>query len=71
MFEEDRPEKNVKKLAEDHYVEAYANLDECACKDEHRLHVALAENRARPIVYTPEHIGIKGAGCATWGRRCK
>ncbi len=53
MFEKDRPDKNVKKLAEDNYVEAYANLNECACSEEHRLHVALAETRARPIVFTP------------------
>lgn len=56
------------RLAEEHFVEAYANLKECNCAEEHRLHVALSETRARPIVYAPEHIGIKGARCATFDR---
>jgi len=56
------------KLAEEHFVEAYANLEECRCVDEHRLHVALAETRARPVIFAPDYIGIKGARCATFGR---
>jgi hypothetical protein len=57
-------------FAEKHFVEAVANLEQCKCMDEHRLHVALSETRARPGVYAPDHIGIKGARCATFGR-CK
>ncbi len=52
------------------YVEAPSNLSECSCSDEHRLHMALSETRARPIVYTPDHKGISDAYCATFGRRC-
>jgi hypothetical protein len=60
--------EETNRFAEEHFVEAYANLAECNCAEEHRLHVALSETRARPIVYAPEHIGIKGARCATFGR---
>jgi hypothetical protein len=63
--------KNVVKLAEDHYVEAVANLEDCACKDEQRLHIALSEQRYRPEIFMPDHRPIKGAMCATSGRRCK
>ncbi|MEW6349823.1 MAG: hypothetical protein AB1646_12225 [Thermodesulfobacteriota bacterium] len=55
---------------EKNYVEAPANLSGCECSDEHRLHMALSETRARPIVFTPEHKGIGEAYCATFGRRC-
>ncbi|MEW6113349.1 MAG: hypothetical protein AB1664_14555 [Thermodesulfobacteriota bacterium] len=61
---------DIVKLAEGNFVEAYANLGECVCTDEHRLHVALAETRATAKVFAPEHIGIPGARCATFGR-CK
>ena len=71
MNAEEKASLNVKELAERHYVEAYANSGDCACPDEHRLHVALAETRARPIVFTPEHVGMKNAYCETFGRRCK
>lgn len=50
------------------YVEAVANLPECACAEEHRLHIALVETRARPVVFTPDHVGIENARCATFGR---
>ncbi len=59
---------DTNRFAEENFVEAPANLSECRCGDEHRLHVALSETRARPVVYAPEHIGIKGARCATFGR---
>jgi hypothetical protein len=61
----------VRGYAEEHFVEAPANVKECACADEHRLHVALSETRARPVVYSPDHIGIKDAYCAVFNRRCK
>ncbi len=53
------------------YVEAPANLSGCICIEEHRLHMALSETRARPVVYTPDHKGISDAYCSTFGRRCK
>jgi hypothetical protein len=52
-------------------VEAYANLPGCACGEGHRLHVALSETRARPVVYAPDHVGIEKAYCATFNRRCE
>jgi len=64
-------EMNVDRLAEEHFVDSYANLSECRCQDQHRLHVALSEGRARPIVFAPDHKGIHDAYCATFGRRCK
>lgn len=57
--------------AEEHFVNAPANLNECMCAEEHRLHVALSETRARPVVYSPDHIGIKNAYCAVFNRRCQ
>lgn len=56
--------------AEDSYREAPANLGECMCGAEHRLHVALAEQRTRPGVFAPDFSGVKNARCATFGR-CK
>jgi hypothetical protein len=61
---------DVQKLAQEHFVEAYANIPGCACGEGHRLHVALSETRARPVVYAPDHVGIDKAYCATHGRRC-
>jgi|GEM_PF-872667 len=61
---------NVNRLAEEHFVEAYANLDECTCADEHRLHVALSEQRGTPKIFAPDHIGLENAYCETYGRRC-
>ena len=52
------------------YTEAPANLSGCVCHEEHRLHMALAETRARPVVFAPERRGIEDAYCATFGRRC-
>jgi hypothetical protein len=61
---------DFEKLVEQHYVEAYASFGECVCTDERRLHVALSETRATAKVFAPDHIGIPGARCATFGR-CK
>jgi len=71
MDEKEMSSSDVVKLAEDHYVEAVANLKECACRDEQRLHIALSEQRYRPEIFMPDHRPIKGAQCATSGRRCK
>lgn len=61
---------DVRELAEDHFVEAYANLSDCTCMDEHRLHVALSEQRGTPKIFAPDHIGVGNAYCETFGRRC-
>ena len=68
---EEKSSLDVQKLAQDHFIEAYVNLPGCACGEGHRLHVALSETRARPVVYAPDHVGIKKAYCATHGRRCE
>jgi hypothetical protein len=70
MIEEERMSFNSEGSEEQNYVEAPANLLQCTCGEEHRLHVALSETRARPVVFTPDHVGIKNARCATFGR-CK
>jgi hypothetical protein len=62
---------NVQQSAEKNFVDAYANLEECTCSDEHRLQVALSEQRGTPLLFTPEHKGIKQAYCSVHGRRCK
>jgi hypothetical protein len=62
---------NVEESAEQNFVDAYANLSECACTEEHRLHVALSEQRGTPMLFTPEHKGISRAYCSVHGRRCK
>jgi len=67
---EEKSDLDVQKLAQEHFVEAYANIPGCACGEGHRLHVALSETRARPVVYAPDHRGIDKAYCATHGRRC-
>jgi hypothetical protein len=65
-------ELNVKNLAENNYVESYAKLDECFCENEHRLHVALSEQRSTRLarIFMPDHIGLENARCLTFGR-CK
>jgi hypothetical protein len=68
MNEKERIGFDVTEREEDRYVEAPANLRQCTCGEEHRLHIALSETRARPAVYTPDHAGIKNARCATFGR---
>jgi hypothetical protein len=70
MFEREKMELSVEELAEKNFVEAYANLSECKCTDEHRLHVALSEQRGNPKLFAPEHKGIGQAYCGTFGRRC-
>lgn len=59
---------DVVERAEENFVEAPANLNECACRNEHRLHVALSEQRGNPIIFSPDHAPLKGAYCATHGR---
>lgn len=61
---------DVRELAEENYVEAPANLSECFCPDEHNLRIALSEQHTRPGIFVPDHIGLDGAFCATYGR-CK
>lgn len=68
MNERERLGFDIKGREEEDYVEAPANLRQCTCGEEHRLHIALSETRARPAVYTPDHAGIKNARCATFGR---
>ncbi len=68
---EEKSDLDVQKLAQEHFVEAYGNLPGCACGEGHRLHVALSETRARPVVYAPDHVGIEKAYCATFNRRCE
>ncbi len=71
MIEITNPSVDVGQLAEDHYIEAPANLTGCQCEDEHRLHIALSEQRGRPALFSPDHKGITTAYCATFGRRCQ
>jgi len=61
---------NVRELAEEHFEEAFANLGECTCADEHRLHVALSEQRGTSKIFAPDHKGLGKAYCDTFGRRC-
>jgi hypothetical protein len=68
MSEKERFGFDIKERQDEDYVEAPANLTQCVCGEEHRLHIALSETRARPSVYTPDHAGIKNARCATFGR---
>jgi hypothetical protein len=70
ITKESRFEK-VREGVEDTFVEAPANLSECSCASEHRLHVALSETRARPVVFAPDYTGLKDAYCETFGRRCR
>ncbi|AFM26557.1 hypothetical protein [Desulfomonile tiedjei] len=66
----DERDLNVRKLAEENFVEAPANLGDCVCDDERKLRMALSELRFRPEIFSTDHIGIKGAYCATHDR-CK
>ncbi len=68
MSENERIGSNMAEFEEGDYVEAPANLRQCTCGEEHRLHMALSETRARPVVFTPDHAGVKNARCATFGR---
>ncbi len=63
-------ELKVKDLAEQNYVEAYAKSGECFCEDEHRLHVALSEQRSTRLarIFMPDHTGLENARCLTFGR---
>ena len=70
MIETDTKESKIGQLAEEHYVPPPASLDECYCEGEHRLSVALSEQRGRPELFRPGHKGINDAYCATFGRRC-
>lgn len=70
MSTRDTEHLDVHSLAEEHFVEAYANLDECVCAGEHALHVALSEQRGTPRNFAPDHKGIEKAYCGTFGRRC-
>lgn len=67
-MEMERKGLDVQELAEKNFVEAPANLNECRCSDEHSLHVALSEQRSNTVIFAPEHVGMKGARCATFGR---
>lgn len=57
-------------FGEKSYVEAAAKLGGCVCDEEYRLHIALAEQRTRPSVFSPDFSGVQNARCATFGR-CK
>lgn len=61
---------DIRKFAEVQYVEAAAKVGECFCEGEHRLHLALSEQRGRPEIFWPDHKGLANAYCATHGRRC-
>ena len=61
-------EMNARSFGEEVYVEAVSNLDGCKCDDEYRLRVALAQERSRPTIFTPDYSGVKNARCATFGR---
>ncbi|MDQ7781342.1 MAG: hypothetical protein RDU20_00590 [Desulfomonilaceae bacterium] len=61
---------NVEALAEQLYVKPVTSLDECYCSEEHRLSIALSEQRGRPELFWPDRKGIAGAYCATHNRRC-
>jgi hypothetical protein len=67
MFEKD---VDVKKFAEQQYVEPAATVGGCVCEDEHHMHVALSEQRGRPEIFWPDHKGLANAYCGTFGRRC-
>jgi len=71
MYDKGSGELNVAELAEQHYVKPVTSLDECYCREEHRLSVALSEQRGRASLFRPDHKGITGAYCATHNRRCK
>jgi hypothetical protein len=66
----DDRELNVRKLAEENFVDAPVNLGECVCDEERKLRVALSEQRFNPEIFSADHSGIKDAYCATHDR-CK
>lgn len=68
MFDKDM---DIKQFAEEQYVEAPAKLGGCFCQDEHRLQVALSEQRGRAEIFRPDHKGLGNAYCGTFGRRCE
>ncbi|HTY25830.1 MAG TPA: hypothetical protein VMC85_22065 [Desulfomonilaceae bacterium] len=70
MNPEEKRNLDVRRLAEENFVEAPANLSDCTCAEEHHLHVALSEQRGRPQIFSPDHVGMNKAYCATHGRRC-
>ena len=71
-MEEERGKINAREFAEQNYVEAPAKVSECFCEGEHRLHVALSEQRSTRLakIFMPDHTGLKNARCLTFGR-CK
>jgi len=62
---------DVKRFAEENFVEPAATVGGCLCEDEHRLQVALSEQRGRPEIFSPDHRGVANAYCGTFGRRCE
>lgn len=70
MFDRELLEREVRERAEEHYVEPAAHLGGCHCPGEHRLSVALSEQRGRPELFKPDHKGISKSYCTTFGRRC-
>ena len=70
MFEREFGEASIEELAEEHYVAPSAELGACDCPEEHRLSVALSEQRGRARLFQPDHKGIDHAYCTTFGRRC-
>jgi len=70
MIDKTGNELNVERLAEEHFVEAAAELSGCKCSAGRRLSIALSEQRGRPEIFAPDHKGIADAYCATHGRRC-
>lgn len=61
---------DVRRFAEENYVEPAASVGGCLCEEEHLLHVALSEQRGRPELFSPGHRGVEKAYCSTHGRRC-
>jgi hypothetical protein len=66
----DDRELDVRKLAEENFVEAPVNAGDCVCDEQRKLRVALSEQRFNPEIFSADHVGIKDAYCATHDR-CK
>jgi hypothetical protein len=62
---------DARKFAMDNFVDSVSNLEECNCADQQNLRVALSEQKFRPEIFSPDHVGIEGARCATFNRSCK
>ncbi len=62
---------DVIESAEENFVDAYSSVSNCMCSEGRHLQIALSEQRTRPIVYAPGHMGLTNAYCATFDRRCK